>query len=319
MPYHEPDAIWEVFDLPDFGAYVEKFVVRGRFHSGVPEDVVKGYTVAEHIMALAYYYYPMYEEALVKLLRTLELGVRLRCAQLGIATTFTDNKGKKQGKNLGALIDQLAAKEPSKSIKETLDGLRELRNIFMHPTENMLLGSTAIHAIRQTLVQLNALFLPEQFFSDAKKELDGMQSAWRPFERGLFILDQGGYQVVINESQVVEAYRDGSAWVYLVCFKPIFKEIKKCLEQGYQAHPVLLVLREVTVEPGMMRGTNISDGMPVMFFETDRPDIQALSEQFQAEMALVEESVLWAYQTSLTMEIKLAKMRYRYKYWGGND
>ncbi|MEQ1747395.1 MAG: hypothetical protein ABMA02_18335, partial [Saprospiraceae bacterium] len=81
MSYHTPDFIWEAFGAPDFESYTHVFVVEGRFHKDVPEAVRESYTVAEHIMAHAYYHYPMYEEGLVKLLRTLEMGVRMRCEQ----------------------------------------------------------------------------------------------------------------------------------------------------------------------------------------------------------------------------------------------
>lgn len=314
MSYHEPDPTWAIFDINGFESYVEQFVLKGQFHQGVPEDVVKSYAVAEHIMAHAYYYYPMYEEALVKLLRTLEMGVRMRCEQIGIPTK---KQGKRPGnKELGALIDELDKAESAKPIKEILHWLRKLRNILMHPKEKLLLGVTAGSAIQHVLVQLNALFLPEQFFTEAQKALESMQSHWRPFEHGLFMLDQGGKQSVIYESKVVEAFRDGSKWIYLVRFSAIFREPKKHLEQGLYANPVLLVLRDVTREPGLIRGTNATDGAPVMFFETDRPDIQAVSEQFQTEFALVEPSSLVMYQAAQSEAVERERVKCRCAYWG---
>ena len=318
MSYHVPDPIWAVFSAPDFESYAEAFVVEGRFHRDVPEAVRESYAVAEQIMAHAYYHYPMYEEALVKLLRTLEMAVRLRCEQIGITTTFTDKKGEIQGKNLGSLFDQLAKQEPSKTIKKTLNRLRKLRNILMHPKDKLLLGATAINAVQHTLVQLNALFLPEQFFVEAQKALESMQSRWRPFEQGQFILDQGGKQSVIYESNVVEAYSNGSEWVYLVRFCAIFKAPKENLEQGHHAEPVLLVLRDVTEEPGMIRGTNATDGLPVILFATDRPDIQAVSDLFQAELASVEPMALSMFQASLVHAVEQERVHCQCTYWCGD-
>lgn len=318
MSYFEPDPTWAIFSIPDFESYAKIFVVEGRFHKDVPEDVVKSYAVAEHIMAHAYYYYPMYEEALVKLLRTMEMAVRIRCEQIGITTTFTDKKGEIQGKNLGSLIDQLAKQESSKSIKKTLDGLRELRNIFMHPQENMLFGSTTINAIRHTLVQLNALFLPEQFFVEAQNALEHIQRQWQPFEKSICVLHLGaanGYG--IYESRALEAYRSGNEWVYLWVFHPIIPGIRQQLESGHFPSSPALVLRDITIDPrGILRGRAVDDGISVTLFHADHPDVRPVYEQFQAELASVEPANLAMYKMSRASDEERERVRWRCVYWG---
>lgn len=44
----------------------------------VPEDIVKDYEIVEYIMAYTYYYYPMFEEALRKLLTMYEMALKLK-------------------------------------------------------------------------------------------------------------------------------------------------------------------------------------------------------------------------------------------------
>ena len=39
MIYHTPDPCWAVFNAADFESYAKVFVVEGRFHKDVPEDV----------------------------------------------------------------------------------------------------------------------------------------------------------------------------------------------------------------------------------------------------------------------------------------
>lgn len=315
MPYHTPAPIWESYGANDFEQYVAKFVVRGRFHKDVPEDVKNSFAVAEHIMANAYYYYPMYEEALAKLLRTIEMSVRMRCEQIGIKTAYTDKKGKDRPKDFNALIDQLAKKEKSKPGKGTLHWLRELRNIFMHPKENMLMGTIALTPIRHTLVQLNALFLPEQFFDDAQRKLEEMQRRWRPFEKGVLILDQNGEQRWIYESKVVEAYLADDAWVYLCAFYSIFNNVKETLSRPRQYQPIVILLREITVEQDIIRGKNVADGTPVEFFLADHPEPQRVVGQFLSNLANVEQKDLGWYTSALSEEIEKEKVRWRCEYW----
>ncbi len=159
IPYHTPDSIWTIFSgVTDFESYAEKFVVKGRLHKDVPPEVVEGYAIAEHIMAYAYYRYPAMDEALVKLLRVLEMAVKMRCKALGIALEILDNKGKARKKVLNTLINELAAKEAAKPTKSTLIWLKDVRNYLMHPSEPSLFGSVALGHIRQCVIMLNALF-----------------------------------------------------------------------------------------------------------------------------------------------------------------
>ncbi len=118
IPYHTPDHTWTIFSgVTDFESYAEKFVVKGRFQKDVPPEVVEGYTIAEHIMAHAYYHYPAMDEALVKLLRVLEMAVKMRCKALGITLEILDNKGKTRKKVLNALINEIGRKRGSKADK----------------------------------------------------------------------------------------------------------------------------------------------------------------------------------------------------------
>lgn len=322
MSYHTPAPIWENFGANDFEQYVEKFVVRGCFHKDVPEDVKASYAVAEHIMAHAYYYHPMYEEALVKILRTLEMAVKMRCEQVGIPTVRKvkkkENKPEEtKPQDFSVLIDQLVKKEKSKHTTSILHGLRKLRNTFMHPKENMLFGAMAIHAIRHALAQLNALFLPEQFFVEAQQKLENMQKHWQPFEEGLSILDQDGKQYCIYKSDVVEAYRAGEEWVYLCAFYPIFTHTKENIEQMVMIYPVTLVLRDISLEqPEFIRGKNAVDGTPVELFKTDHSEAVRVMEDFQAELALVSPEDWEGYQTVLSHAVERERVKGRCAYWG---
>lgn len=325
MPYHTPDLRWAIFNKPDFESYAKVFVVEGRFHQDVPEDVVKSYAVAEHIMAHAYYYYPMYEEALVKLLRTLEMAVKMRCEQIGIAITFAvkkkeDKPEEIKPKDLSVLIDQLAKKEPSKSVADTLHGLRKLRNTFMHPQENMLFGSTALNAIRHTLVQLNALFLPEQFFVEAQSALEHIQRQWQPFEKSICVLHLGaanGYG--IYESRALEAYQSGNEWVYLWVFHPIIPGIRQQLESGHIPSLPALVLRDITIDPrGILRGRAVDDGISVTLFHADHPDVRPVYEQFQAELASLEPANLNMYKIALASDVERERVKWRCVYWSSS-
>lgn len=67
--WYTADEIWSSYTTSKTReAYAQNWVVRGYFHAGVPEDVKAAYVTVEYLMALAWYHYPLYDEAMTKLL-----------------------------------------------------------------------------------------------------------------------------------------------------------------------------------------------------------------------------------------------------------
>jgi hypothetical protein len=51
--WYEADERWSIFGVKNRAEYVQHYVLEGRFHDDVPEDLVKAYQTAEHLMAHA--------------------------------------------------------------------------------------------------------------------------------------------------------------------------------------------------------------------------------------------------------------------------
>ncbi|MCI1187859.1 hypothetical protein MON38_10545 [Hymenobacter sp. DH14] len=151
--YYQPDDRWPRFGAPTREQFEALYVFPPRFHAGVPEDVVKSYTTASHLMALAWYHYPVYDEALNKLLLMLEMAIRLRCQQLGLPAGAN--------RSLQQLIKALEAAEPAKQLGWWLDGLRRLRNRVAHPEEHSFGGVVFRLAMLRMVNTLNQLFEDE--------------------------------------------------------------------------------------------------------------------------------------------------------------
>ena len=66
--WYQPDDRWPALGIGSREDYVAAYVFAGRFHPGVPADVVQAYETVSHLMAQAWYHYPLYDEALAKLL-----------------------------------------------------------------------------------------------------------------------------------------------------------------------------------------------------------------------------------------------------------
>lgn len=312
MPYQEPDPIWAIFSILDFESYEKAFVVESRFHKDVPEDVVKSYAVAEQIMAHAYYYYPMYEEALMKLLRTMEMAIKMRCGPLGIDLT----SGKKRRKELYQLIEDVSGAEADKELKNILQRLRELRNFFMHPERDSLYGTVAFTPIKNCVIVLNALFLPAQYFSDAKTERERVKGLWYAFEKGLFVLEYDEFRYVVYQSEVDEVYWAGEEWVYCCAFHAVPANIRKNLDNDHFPCPFVLLLKNLKFEENMLEAVEAETGKPLFLSVNEHPDNRSLLEHFQAEMDKLD--LHQQIQANGSKQIAIGDMRtkLRYEYWG---
>ena len=273
IPYHTPDHTWTIFSgVTNFESYAEKFVVKGRFHKDVPPEVMEGYAIAEYIMAHAYYHYPAMDEALVKLLRVLEMAVKMRCKELDITLETLDKKGKTRKKVLNALINELAAKEAAKPTKGTLIWLKDVRNYLMHPSETSLLGSVALGHIRQCVIMLNALFLPEQYFQEAATELNRLRGDCHQFETGLFVLEHAGHRYIVYRSEFVETYFVREEWLVLSAFHAVPADLKGMVAEGHYPPPLVYRIEGLQMEDGKISGTVADSGLPLGLALTDHPD-----------------------------------------------
>lgn len=309
MHYHTPDNIWRAFSgVTDFESYAEKFVVIGRFHRDVPPEVVEGYTIAEHIMAHAYYRYPAMDEALVKLLRVLEMAVKMRCGQLGIET------GKK---NLQKLIDLIFPKTTANEFNGTLHWLRGVRNFLMHPDRTSLLGSIALNHIQQCVIMLNALFLPDQYFQDARTELERIQGLCQQFENGLSVLEHTGHRYIIYRCEFVETYFAESEWLVLCAFHAVPVDFRSMLANGCYPAPLVYLVKGFQIKDGKISGTVTECGQPFVVTINDHPVNKATLEQFEQEKSEMDASQKMLFQVSANSGIGSERTKSRYMYWGG--
>jgi len=75
--WYRPDELWKIFpSIKSRKDFMRNWVIWGNFHSGVPKDILNSFETAEYIMAHAWYHWPMYDAALVKVLGILEMAVK---------------------------------------------------------------------------------------------------------------------------------------------------------------------------------------------------------------------------------------------------
>lgn len=241
--YYQPDTRWPIFGAPTREQFEARYVFPPRFHAGVPEDIVKSYTTASHLMALAWYHYPVYDEALSKLLLLLEMAIRLRCQQLGLPA------GPKR--TLQELIMALEAAEPAKELGWWLQILRQLRNQVAHPERHSFGGATFRPAMLRMVNTLNQLFDEEASVTQGLEHCATLvHFANQPLEWSSLNADEFR---AFTRAQPLRARRVGDEWRVVWAF---FPSLPNCLAT------VTVVVGALDEEE--FRGVEVSSHQPIV-------------------------------------------------------
>lgn len=317
--WYESDEIWTTIGVRKREEYVEKYVLEGKFHGRVPEDVVNSFHTAEYLMAHAWYHYPMYDEAVKKLLGIFEMAVKLKCQDLGFDLEFENKKGKKEAHKLGVLIDKICALEKEKEIKAQLHQVRELRNFHAHPERYSFMGgSIAKQSIIPLINILNMLFLDSKAVQEAKQELIKFKEQYGQFNEGLFVLERGeeGKRVLIMQASPVDVFKVNGEWVSFWSFLPVLGNAYELLSNNKYPPPITMGFSGVAVKDDGIVGKEQKTGYEVLIKPTSNPTNQEKLKHYQQEMSLLSERQQLFYSWSVQREVTKGFHKFMYlHYW----
>lgn len=307
--WYESDQTWDAIGVKGREDYVKHYVVEGRFHANVHEDVVKAYETAEHLMALAWYHYPMYDEALKKLLGILEMAVKLRCQELAIPLVGVNKKGKKVTYRLVDLIEEICLLDSDRNFKYQLNKARNLRNHYAHPNAHSFAGGIVKQAVVPLINVLNRLFLNPQIISTANDILDQLKPHNSIFEQGLFVLEIGDKKYLVTKAVVNEVLTIEGECYSLWVFLPVLEH----KEEYEYAPPILLLLSDIEVTDQVLTGKEFNTGVSVKLYSSTNPLYQEKLKLHERSWNNLTNSKQEAYRhhTSRTVAETISKLQYQ--------
>lgn len=157
---YQPDERWPLLGIPTREEYVRSCVPLAPLPAHLPEDVQKSFRTVVHLVALAWYHYPLIDEALKKLFGMAEMAVKIRCQQLAIPLSIT-HKNKERPLPLATLITQLCTQLQRPDLETRLHSIRNIRNSYAHPGHHFYAGITAVSAIQPIAATIAQLFATE--------------------------------------------------------------------------------------------------------------------------------------------------------------
>lgn len=315
--WYQPDVIWKALGILDRDVFVRRCVFAGCFHAKVPEDIVRAYDTASHLMAQAWYHYPLYDEAIAKLLFTVEIAVKLRCQHAGIAQTTTNAAGRTRSIRLQVLIDQLLTKEPYKGqfLGQWLHSVRELRNTFAHPDHYSYGGISLRHHILPLLNLLNFLFLEESAIQEAAVYLAALRQRLPVSQPLLGLAWQETNRVLVRADPQCAVCVDGQ-WRVTWAFYPLVSNLYEALTQHRVPNPLVLTLTNLTGMAGELIGTEVGTGqaMKLMLAPVDVTRVLLPTYQADWQRATEAERHLFTFNQQAAVTRAVDEQCYQY-FW----
>lgn len=314
---YEADETWWAIGIKSREEYVERYVLEGKFHGRVPEDVVNSFQTAEYLMAHAWYHYPMYDEAVKKLLGIFEMAVKLKWQELGFDLEFENKKGKKEAYKLGVLIDKICSLEKEKELKEQLHKVRALRNYHSHPERYSFMGGIGQQSIIPLINILNILFLDGKAVQEAKQELIKIKEQYAQFNDGLFVLErEEGKGILIMQALPVDVFKVNGTWISFWSFLPVLSNAYELLSNNKYPPPIIMGFSAVAVKDDGIVGKEQKTGYEVLTKPTSNPTNQEKLKQYQQEMSLLSEQQQLFYSWSVQRKVAEEVNKFKYlQYW----
>ncbi|GET35238.1 hypothetical protein PbJCM13498_41010 [Prolixibacter bellariivorans] len=258
--FSQPDETWAIWDIKSHEDFLSRFMVKGRFHKNVPEEISKEYEIVERLIYYSFYCYPLIDEAFSKATRLFEAGVKIRLNQLAITCNGKYESLKSKLEKLG--------KHTSVDFYKEWDKAREVRNIFAHPEAGRLMGITVYRSFLQMVNILNTLFLDKEIVESNENHLIKLKKQTEKFKRKLFILELDSKRFLVWSIIPYSFFGTGNKAKSFWFFHPVLTSFPQTTDKINFDIPIFLRLTDVKITDSGIRGTDLISKRVVKAYKT---------------------------------------------------
>lgn len=301
-----PDQRWTIWGCNSHQEYLDRFLIKGRFHPQVPEDIKIAYETVERLMTYSYFYYPLTEEVVSKLTRIFEMAVKNRAKGLGVSY-----------KSLSNCITVLSV-HPDIDSELALEWKRfkDLRNFCAHPETNTISGPLFFRSGFLMVNLLKRIFCSKNFLTNIRERLIEWQKKAAPLGEGVFIFETMGKSYLLTGIKPVMITPDEklSFW----CLLPIPIKFPQNMEEYQDHNPFFVRLSNIHYDSDSLTGyDSISESNIKIVRTTIDQFLQVLitfKEQYESSDPVVKDLNLHNIYTETFHE----KERFIYdEFWNG--
>jgi len=289
--YFVADDRWELFGVQSRDQYVDQFVLHGKYHGWVPETVKKAHHTAEYLMAHAYYYWPMYDEALKKMTHIFEIAIKQKAKLLGIDLKHPTKNGKTREKSLNTLIREIHKREPDREILDPLLRSKNLRNMFAHPTHDSWMGGIQASQdnIQYYINIINSLFLDYALFEEHPNQRQKVTALQQGIDGGLYRLTIGKTKLLVHRVLNWELYPSKSDPFLFVAFQMVTIDTYHKISEGFVFNPIIIGLKDTGLTDENLLGVSLDSGEPMILEPTDHPKNDAIYQSYLSDLKKLDQ------------------------------
>jgi hypothetical protein len=268
-PYFKPDERWPIFGAKTLEEYIDKYVVKGKFHCNVHADIQDAWKTVEYLLAHAYYHWPMYDEGFKKALLIIEMAVKLKAKELGIALKEKSKKGKEFDRKLVDVINSVFNGEHYHTLKSDIHRARSIRNKQMHPDSNSYMGGMGVIPSNLKLFVniINAIFRDDKWHNKQLKTNKNIAERLGVLGQFLLVLENNKPGILIHE---ITRFKVLDSHLLLAC-NPIRTDISKIINGHYSTNAIILSIQNFEISDVELVGKSV-DGWPIRLYKTDKEE-----------------------------------------------
>jgi len=263
MKWYEVDERWELFNIKSQEDFINNYVVTGKFHDQVPEDIVTAFETVSYLIAHSYYYYPMMDEAMTKALLVMEMAIKLKAKQENIELEIPPNKnGKTFQKKLVNLINEVCEVSSLNFLKPDFDRVRSIRNSRMHPDKHSFMGAIGKPNgnIMLFINIINFLFLDKKEIEQLSARREQLNEELEIFKNGSFILEHNNTKILMDIVHYHKYVKFNDKELLMLLVNPILIDVYESLTTHRFYKPLVIIIKDFTINRLTIEGTDLNDG-----------------------------------------------------------
>lgn len=303
--YLVPDKRWELWNCSSQDDFINIFLIKGKFHTNVPKDVIEAYSIVESLIVYSYFNYALIDEAFSKLTRIFEMAVNLKCEELNI-----------RNKVLSQKLSAISKIGLNKLLPRYLK-FKELRNYFAHPQRNSLFGVTHKGiAFFYGLNLINSIFKPKEFFEENESFTYEMYNKTKHFQDRLSVLKTPENSYVIFNSVLKLAVKKNNDYYAYFTFYPVPMTFPQKMEDNIKIDTPFYVFMKITkITDDIIEGYDPRDNFQFKLSKAENKSGLKSVEKFKNLFESSDKSVKELYEEVLSLEDSFSIERFMYDYF----
>lgn len=299
-----PDHRWTIWKCNTHQEYLDRFLIKGKFHSEVPEDIKIAYETVERLIAYSYFHYPLTEEVMSKLSRIFEMAVKNRAKALGLSFDSLSNCIKVLSSNPDI--------DPELSFE--WNEFKRLRNFYAHPESNSFFGPIVYRSVYLMVNILNRIFCSKAFLSSLRIKLEDLQKRTEYLNEGVFIFETLEKKYLLTGARPIMITPDEKISFWNL--SPAVVKFPQNMEEYYILNPLFVRLTNILESKDSFSGYDIVSQSSIRIIRTAHEQNLSAYNSFKKQNESAEPDVIAFHEHYTYSEVFHERERFIYdEFW----